>query len=381
MTNKENIIITGYYNQKNIADDLFLNVVIKLFNSNDNYFIKIVPIDIIQKNIKTIGDTTTSIILFGGEVLNNYFLECLMKIKEYNQHIKLYGIGVGIGTTINEIKELKHMLLSFQYIICRHLTEYKILKYLFPILKVDYIQDITFLYDIKGYHNMVSSNIIGFFLSQSKFYGLSKDNKLIYMINIINTIKHIINSGYSIYLFSTCHNNIETENDVFLNIYIYNLFNSVEQKKIKVITNDTFNKDILNIKYAICERYYSHILCLIYNIPFLSFANTNKVKYLLNDLNLSNLLHNNYDTNILNKLTKINKNELKNIYKSTYKSIQKIYNKLNNCTIEDLWKYCPQYKTNLYITNLYKTNLYNGYLEIIKENNIYTRQRIYAYEF
>ena len=43
MTLKENIVLTGYYNKKNTGDDLFLNMAIKLFNSNTNYSIKIIP--------------------------------------------------------------------------------------------------------------------------------------------------------------------------------------------------------------------------------------------------------------------------------------------------------------------------------------------------
>ena len=366
MASKENIVLTGYYNKKNTGDDLFLNMAVKLFNSNKNYSIKIIPIDIIQKYISTIAEKNDSIILFGGEVLNNYFLEPLMKIKELNQKIKLFAMGVSIGQDIDEIK---YMLLSFQYIICRNSNDYNLLKNILPILKVEYMQDIVFLHNIKGYKYMTPFNIIGFFLSQPKYYSLDKNGKALYTLNIIHSIKNMINAGYSIYLFSMCYNNIDSECDLILNKYLYKLFNSYEQKKIKIIMNDTFDKDILNIKYAICERFHAHILCLIYNIPFISLANTNKVKYLLNDLNISNLLQNNIsiDINILDILTKIDKNNLKQIYKSTYKLVQEFYSKLNNKKIEDLLDNYPKYKINLYVSdkniNNYCNDIYIKYNE------------------
>ena len=332
----ENIVLTGYYNKKNTGDDLFFNMAIKLFNLNKNYSIKIIPIEIIKKYTTTLAEKSDIVILFGGEVLNNYFLDPLMKIKELNQKIKLYAMGVSIGQDINEIK---YMLLSFQYIICRNSHDYNELKNILPILKVEYIQDIVFLHDIRGYHNMTPTNTIGFFLSQPKYYSLSKNEKTQYIYNIINLIKNMIKNGYSIYLFNMCYNEIESESDLVLNNYIYQLFSLHEQQKIKIIMNETFDRDILNIKYAICERFHAHILCLIYNIPFVSLANTNKVKYLLTDLNILNLLQNNiinFDTNILDKLTKIDKHNLKQIYKLTYKSVQQFYSKLNN-KIEDLF--------------------------------------------
>ena len=87
------ILITGYYKKHNKGDDIFESIAEKIFTSSDKAVFVISPIDM----LKNIFDNTPekfaiidTIILFGGETLNEYFLKTLGLIKGKYQNIKLW---------------------------------------------------------------------------------------------------------------------------------------------------------------------------------------------------------------------------------------------------------------------------------------------------
>ena len=91
-------IITGYYDKQNYGDDLFNQIAIqlaetmKITNSSD---VKIVPID------KLLNDDTLlsydRLILFGGEILNDYFLNIIINFKKnylFSHFLNLLLLGL-----------------------------------------------------------------------------------------------------------------------------------------------------------------------------------------------------------------------------------------------------------------------------------------------
>ena len=90
------ILITGYYNKSNYGDDLFNEIAANLFNQANfkkrQILYKIIPIEeILAKPGKIKYDR---LILFGGETLNNYFLDILIKYKALNPQLKMSAVGV-----------------------------------------------------------------------------------------------------------------------------------------------------------------------------------------------------------------------------------------------------------------------------------------------
>ena len=83
-----NIIITGYYNKNNFGDDLFELIADKLFQSDkfkkkiNNY--EIIPITNLIEQCKN-NNLPDCIILFGGETLNDFFLDKLISMYENNK--------------------------------------------------------------------------------------------------------------------------------------------------------------------------------------------------------------------------------------------------------------------------------------------------------
>ena len=98
----KDILITGYYNKQNTGDDLFEKIAKVIFKKN-NYFIE--SIDTIRQGPLLISKKYDSIILFGGETFNEYFLKPLSIVKEFNQNIKLYALGVGLGANIESLQK------------------------------------------------------------------------------------------------------------------------------------------------------------------------------------------------------------------------------------------------------------------------------------
>jgi hypothetical protein len=355
------LLITGYYKKQNTGDDFFNNIAEKIFpNNKRNYKTTIKSIDEIKNDINS-NINYDAIVLFGGETLNEYFLNPLSKIKELNQNIKLYAMGVNLGTDIDYIKKY---LIMFQYIIVRNTNDYNKIKEKFNnFIPCFYIQDIVFINYIKGYKLKTIENCIGLFLSQPK------NKNEINMDNYINIINYYINNNYTVKLFSMCYSDSNTESDKILNNKIFDLLPLEVKKKVLIIPDNNFGKHIKTLKYAICERFHAHILTLIYNIPFVSLANTGKVKQLLEDLNIDDLLLTNYDPIIINnKLKSINTKKLKNIYKKIYPDVENFYAKLKYedlDNIPNLQFYYPKNKTKYYfnnnIINKQSTKIFNKY--------------------
>lgn len=353
------IIITGYYKKNNTGDDIFEKIANKLFISNKSVEYTIYPIETLKKlydNEVKLFDNINSIVLFGGETLNDYFLNTLRLIKQYNQNIKMYAMGVGLGT---DIDNLTYHLPMFQYIIVRHKSDHQSITSKFPNIKCEYVQDIAFMYNIKSYKTRPKpDNVIGLFLSQPKFYSLNKHEQEIMLHSYITLIKDYINNGYNVKLFSMCYNNLESESDSILNNMIISGLDKKIKASVRIVINQSFDTHIETLKYAICERFHAHILCLIYNIPFISNANTLKVNHLLTDLGITNTIYNpsifekdhrdsgsSITTNILpmqsesnllkyefvdRMLKSINKKTLKTVYKNIYPTVVKFYSSFNS---------------------------------------------------
>jgi polysaccharide pyruvyl transferase WcaK-like protein len=361
MYSQLSILITGYYKQQNTGDDLFEKIAYKLFNSKNNNII-IKPIEEVKNEVEKSPKSCSNydyVILFGGETLNDYFLKPLSKLKELNQNIKLYALGVGLGA---DLELIKHYLIMFQYIIVRHKQDYeKIKSYFNDFIPCKYVQDIVFLYNINIYKTIKQrEKYIGFFLSQPKFNSGFDIN------NYINIINYYVKNNYKVKLFSMCYNEKQSESDLILNKMIMDNLPIRTKIFVKIVPFKSFDATLKTLKYAICERFHAHILCLIYNIPFISFANTNKVKSLLEDLNLSDLYETNYNSeHVFNKLKTINPKRLLNAYKNTYPDVEKFYLDLKNHHIDNLIDY-PKNKIKYYFTNDSITSSSNTLLKISK---------------
>jgi len=311
-----NITITGYYSKQNLGDDLFEYIARKIFKNCRNIKYNIIPIDNI--NLPENRNNIDRIILFGGETLNNYFIDKLINMKKYNPNIKYSAICVSCNQSYDEIT---NKLNIFEYVLFRSYKDYTFYK---NYLNCDYAPDMVFSLNKKIV--FMKKNIVGFFLSQTSVYSLTKDNEYIYIKNITQFIRFLIKQNFYIYLFPMCTNNKNSEDDNYINSKIYNYFTEYEKKYIKIfISNNKILSKIKKIKYAVCWRFHAHILSIINTIPFISLSNTPKVMDLLKYNHLCDL-HSN-ENELINKFNYIRKNE--SLIKNKLKNI---YSKLHNDT-------------------------------------------------
>ena len=359
------IIITGYYKKNNLGDDLFESIAKNIFlrkefkNEINSY--KTISIDDLT-NIENMTNCDR-VILFGGETLNDYFLDKLIELYKLKPTIKFNAIGVSCNQDYNSII---NKISIFENIIFRNETDYNNLS---KYITSTYSSDIVFLKNIYPIINFMKKKIIGFFLAQPAIYNLDQNNEHIYINFFVNLIKYWIKLDYKIYLFAMCtNNNSNAENDMILNQKILSNLSEHEKSYIKAYSNN--NKvltKISSIRFAICWRFHAHVLCMIYNIPFISLADTPKVKLLLNENNL-NILHANIN-NYKDKLDYLinNENEIKRNLKKNYKINKKkseiylkkenyLFNKKENTFYIDKNTFELIYKKLKDYYNRYKTN-------------------------
>jgi len=325
-------IITGYYKKNNLGDDLFekyASILFKKFikkykNKISSY--KILPIQDIceDKNIRNCD----RVILFGGETLNDFFLDKLIELSQLKKDVKFNAIGVSCNQDYNSVI---NKLNIFESIIFRSKIDYINLS---PLINSSYAPDMVFHLNKNISLTLRKNNIIGFFLSQTIMSNLNQNQKFKYIAHIINLIRYWLNQNYKIYMFSMCTNNIDSENDNIINETIFSQLYESEKTNVKVYTN---NKKVLQkinqIKYAVCFRYHAHILCIINNIPFISISETPKVKTLLDENDINELYAQPVEfiskSKYILQNTQNIKNKLKNIYKVNKKK-SLIYTNFDN---------------------------------------------------
>jgi polysaccharide pyruvyl transferase WcaK-like protein len=392
-----NIIITGYYSKDNFGDDLFELIADKLFQSDKfkkqiNTY-EIIPITNLIDTCTCInnddGNIPDCIILFGGETLNDFFLDKLITIYEYyksrnvqKKHIKAnnnatnnnaykqclfkaFSVSCNQEYNVNLINKLQ----LFDTIYFRSKKDYNFFNYrmIFSMTSCEYIPDIVFTLNFDKIIKIPHLNkYVGFFLSQTAYYSLNETDKSTYITTIVNYINYWINKKYNIKLFSMCTNDIESENDNIINEIVYkkvcdnllnttnttntnntnNTTNTTNTTNTNIIKHYKSNKDILSkfskLSFTVCWRYHAHILSIIHNTPFISISNTPKVIDLLdsNNLDYYKANPNTYEEKV-NYLIINNigiKKQLKTIYKANNKLTHRYlnpliytsYNKYNN---------------------------------------------------
>ena len=107
-----NIIILGYYSHGNYGDDLFEVIFKKLYVNYNLTFYDPNKINIIPDNIDII-------VCGGGDIINDFFMKQIVKLKlsaeaKYKKKIPTYAISVGITYKKSVILGKSHYLDIFR---------------------------------------------------------------------------------------------------------------------------------------------------------------------------------------------------------------------------------------------------------------------------
>jgi polysaccharide pyruvyl transferase WcaK-like protein len=285
-----NIIVTGYYFERNLGDDLFEKIGREIFTEK-NFKQKINKIDFMKIdkiNSNEVYFKCDKLILFGGETLNNYFLDKIIEFKNKNSQCEMYAIGV---STNQSYDTLCNKINIFDKIIFRNKADY---NYFYPRLG-DYVKcstDIVFnLKYVKSKINKVGRNV-GFFVAMPIYSNLNNKEKELFLKNCRELLNILIKNNYIVYMFPMCCNEKNTEDDLILIKKIIETYTPLELKKFKLFSsNKKILEELPKMKYNFCWRYHSIILSIIFGIPFIALSNTTKVKNIIIDSNLESLLN------------------------------------------------------------------------------------------
>jgi polysaccharide pyruvyl transferase WcaK-like protein len=369
------LIITGFYDHKNLGDDLFKHYAHTVFKNSIFERIKYVPIENITESDNKLYDI---IILFGGEVLNDYFLDKLIEVNRHNKYIRLFAFGVSTNT---EYIKIINKLNIFEYIIFRNKTDYEYFKDHFNGV-CKYLPDIVFLTksSITNKRLIKKNKRVGFFLSQTAIYNLSRNNERIYLINIKNIIDYWIKKDYELHFFPMCYSSNNNENDNIINKKIYHMFDQKARSKfIFYLDNKNITEKIKKMKINICWRFHSMILSVINNIPFVCISNTPKAINFIKENKLDNL-HNPEFKNIsgtfrylLNNKKQIKK-KLYEIYKENHKLAKQYINYTDYINKKIIKKYYYVSNSDFTIIYNYIMKTFNKYK--IKDDNDFNTEII-----
>ena len=291
------IIIIGYYNHYNLGDDQYMLSFINLFKFIKYNSIKFVDCD---KIFNTEIKDTDIIILGGGDVLNNYFINNI-NIKFENKPNKLFAVSVGLPYTY--ILTNTGKLNIFDHIFIRSKQDISLFSKYYK--NISYIPDISYNLscDTNNVNNTfcelrvikATKKIIGFALSRHIYHNqyIQEYNNCI--LNLYHFIKNLIILDYHIIFIPFNTNSISTiENDILIYNDIITIFsmndteqfinNNITFIKKKIEINQLF--ELYNIMdYCIPMRYHACLFSIYTNTPFLPIYTTRKISNLLLDIN------------------------------------------------------------------------------------------------
>lgn len=299
------IIIIGYYNHYNLGDDQYMLSFINLFKFIKYNSIKFVDCD---KIFNTEIKDTDIIILGGGDVLNNYFINNI-NIKFENKPNKLFAVSVGLPYTY--ILTDTGKLNIFDHIFIRSKQDISLFSKYYK--NISYIPDISYNLSCDKYSNTlcntnsinnilcelreikVNKKIIGFALSRHIYHNqyIQEYNNCI--LNLYHLIKNLIILDYHIIFIPFNTNSISTiENDILIYNDIITLFSMNDTEQF-INDNITFIKNKIEIDqlfelydimdYCIPMRYHACLFSIYTNTPFLPMYTTRKISNLLLDIN------------------------------------------------------------------------------------------------
>lgn len=270
------IKVIGYYGHDNIGDEQYKITFQELIGQ---------PIDIIDCD--TLSSTNFSdtdiIILGGGDVLSNYFIDKITQ-KFKGKPNKILAVSVGIPYT-DILYTNKLQILD--YIFIRTRQDLELLQGFFDKERIFYLPDIS--YFLKGnYKENYRTKTIGLCLSRHIYKNNQNYTDIIKAFS--QFIMYLSHFGFNFILipFNTSKV-LHTQNDILIHTDLYNTLPSHVQSKVTNVGEKLSASQILDIfkslYMVIPMRFHACLFASYTNTPFLPVFTTRKVLNFLMDIN------------------------------------------------------------------------------------------------
>lgn len=314
---KVNIFVIGYFNHGNTGDQQYIHTFDYVFKTflqrHENYNIEYLDCDQIKE--KQFNDSDI-IILGGGDVLNNYFLDQIIA-KFINKPNKI--IAVSVGVPYIDILENTNKLNIIDYIFVRSTQDMDLFKRYFHQHRIFFLPDLSFFLlnllqntgelksnsDVQLYYK--NSDLIHRQLQKVRLDGkkiiaitlsrhiYDESNKECYY-DILNSfskfVKYLLTFGYYIVLlpFNTNEDN-SSENDILIHNDLMTALGDNPRMFRNVLNLTTHLEplevlDLYQYFYAtVPMRFHAVLFSLYTKVPMLPIFTTRKIKNLLLDIN------------------------------------------------------------------------------------------------
>jgi hypothetical protein len=324
---KQEIIIVGYYNHNNIGDEQYkhsFDFVLQksIYKNENNHSIRYLDCDLLPViNI----DENAIIILGGGDVLNEYFLDKL-NIKFANKKNKILAVSVGIPYD-NIYLYQKHKLEIFTAIFLRTKQELEIFATHYYPERIHYIPDISIYLDSNylvsrtplcdtytEYSNALNriktqymqKRIIAITLNRHIYDPRYKEQYYSIVTEFATLINEFIAENYFVVLLPfNCDVNYgedeyktNMENDVLFHNDVMRTLREIPENTMvntTVLENYVFNIDfVLTVEetlslyeyfyFTIPMRFHAVLFSIYKNVPLVPIFTTKKIKNILLDI-------------------------------------------------------------------------------------------------
>ena len=292
------IFVIGYYEHANLGDEsykLTFEYFLKKYLVNCDYKLNFINCDKLQHYT---FEETDIIILGGGDVLNNYFLDKLIE-KFNNKANKIIAVSVGLPY-INLLKTNKLEILD--YIFIRSEQDIELFSEYVDKTRIKYIHDLSmYIQDIKlknseDYKKItnrikkIESKIVCISLNRH-IYRKDKVEKYDSVIEtFVNFVKYLITFGFFVIFVPYNTNNVGNENDILIHNDVINKIKSNNVLLLDSIINIDFtiqSHEILDLyKYSytnVIMRYHACLFSIYSETPMLPVFTTRKIRNLLLD--------------------------------------------------------------------------------------------------
>jgi len=309
------IVVIGYYYHDNLGDQQYIDTFSYLFRTAiakcSFTFIDCDKID------DFVFQPTDVIIIGGGDVLNDYFLDkVIANCKDLPNKI----LAVSVGIPYNDILINTTKLYIFDYIFVRTTQEFHLFAQYYDAKKIFYIPDLSCLTTDKnftfleakeadtetpfdGYIKEIEKKnknhlIIGFSFNRHIYTKKRKDSYEAIVKEFAKIVKFTLESGYAVVFipYNTSQHIADEEDNQENDILIHNdickelkeivfpyLFENVVNIQSRLSTKElleVYNHLFINVPM----RFHGTLFSIYKNIPFISIYTTKKIHNLLLDI-------------------------------------------------------------------------------------------------
>jgi hypothetical protein len=299
-------VIVGYFGHANVGDEQykisFQEVFKQFIPTSVAYRLSFIDCDLLSDFVTSDNDV---IVLGGGDVLNDYFLDRLIaKFKGHSNRI----IGVSVGLPYVKTLTDSNKLNVIDYVFIRAQHDLELFRKHFHPDRIAFIPDISYvLMQSCGYvvpktsnkyvHRLalakqVGKKIVCMSLARNIYDDKSEQHYQGIITNLGHFVKFLIQFGYHVIFvpFNTNHAN-PLENDIVIHQDVVNFVKQTTNTLMSHITvvdeqlSAAVIFDILeHVDLSVPMRYHACLFAVYRHVPFLPIFTTRKLKNLLLDI-------------------------------------------------------------------------------------------------